>query len=128
MKNKEQINKKIKGAVVSVVLLLSLLTMIVAPVVSSDFEPQAGIAIVTWRASSYDVEIGDSFNLTLFIDTSGDSTRGLTIRLLLFNQTYLGMANITAKSAIWNTTFVGGWASAPQQDGGKLHNDVGRLR
>jgi len=123
----KEIIKKFKGATLAVILLISLLTIIVTPAISDDFDPQAGTGIVSWSPSSTDVEVGDDFNVTLYINTGGDSTRGMTIRILLFNDTQLGLANITPKSAIWNTTYFGDWASAPQQDGGKLHNDVGNI-
>ena len=125
MKNK--IIKKAKGISVGLVFLLSLISAIAMPAISGDFEPQAKEGICNMVVSKQYIEIGDTFNVTLYINTSADSTTGFTMRQFLFNETSVGLVNMTPNPSGKNVSFGATWIDPVFNDDGSLDNSTGNL-
>jgi len=148
---KKQTKKKIINAGITVVLLCSLIAAVAFATettkpktikvnsedksneiyTTGDYDSQA-LAEGSFAPSASDVEVGDDFSVTFYIDTSGDTTTGFTIRQLLFNTTTVGLANITTNDAgtpgaSYNISFGSTWYDATFNDDGDLDNSTGNL-
>lgn len=124
---KTKMIKKAKGISVGLVFLFSLIAVITVPAISEDFENQASEGIGTLVVSTQNVEIGDIFNVTLYINTSTDSTTGFTMRELFFNETTLGLVNMTKTPTGKNLTFGPAWVDPTFNDDGNLSNATGNI-
>jgi len=130
MKRKRK--EKIKNAGVSLVLLLSLLTLLVTPVISDDYDPSdthSGALV----ASSSNVTVGDTFNVTLYINSGTDGIQAFAVREVEWNTTSAGIINMTTNpggtpNTDLNCSFPGAWGNVTfSTDDGNLDNSIGNL-
>ncbi len=119
--------KKAKGMAIGMVFLLSLISAITIPAISGEFEPQALEGNCNLEMSTSYIEIGDTFNVTLYINTSTDSSTGFTMRQFLFNESAVGLVNMTPTLAGKNVSFGAAWYDAVMNDDGNLDNSTGNL-
>jgi len=121
---------KIKKAGLFMVLGLLIVSSIAIPTLSDDYDPQdthTGSLV----ASTSDVEVGDTFNVTLFINSGTDTVTSFAVRQILFNDTRAGIANVTTNpggtpNVDLNCSFPGPWGGGTfTTDDGNLDNAAG---
>ena len=117
MRKRVNITKIDKMFIVCLLLVISLFSS-VKLVSSADYDNNAIVWLVP---SSTSVEIGDDFNVTIYVDSSGTQCSMWEITLLTYNETQLWMTNTTGFQFlnIWDSMFAD---ATPHNNTGKYTN------
>ena len=122
MKQKNnKIGMKFRSTIVSVLLLSSMVLAFFTPI-GLAYDTQAGESVFGLIPSSYDVEVGDTFYLNVFVDgNASQPAYGWKIENLTFNYERVGMCNATEM----NILSYGYWTQSPNI--GTINNNSGYI-
>lgn len=95
------LKKKLLTVSVATVLLLTTLSIVfIGTVSSADYDNPATMFIVP---SATDVDVGDIFNVTVFLNSSSQNVSWFNVSLFTYNESTLWMTNVT--DSVWFPTW-----------------------